>query len=70
MTIRIIAQSWPGLWYARGYLQRRICEVIAKTNHSWEVLHPITKKSGYFVEFADAEILSSHHRELLPFRDI
>lgn len=50
-------------WYARDYLAGRTCEVLAvqaaNGNYvaSYFVLHPITKKSGYWIGKTDCEIV-------------
>jgi hypothetical protein len=81
--IKIISYSWPGQWYARDYLQNRTCEVIAENvalggeemGCHYEVKHPKTKKAGYYVRFADTEIIEqtkptpsilAHYEEFLP----
>lgn len=44
-------------WYMRGYLNGRACTVVAITSTGFEVRHPISNKSGYYVSFGNAEII-------------
>ncbi len=67
IKIKKTINTGAGGWYQRDYLAGRTCEVIAfqtrktKTDEPsykcYFVLHPITKKSGYWVNEKHCEVI-------------
>jgi hypothetical protein len=47
------------MWYNKDYLKGRTCEVIAihKRDGLYFVLHPMTKKEGYWIFFTDCKVI-------------
>lgn len=45
-------------WYMRDYLDGRTCEVLAiGPDEDYFVLHPITKKTGYWIAMKNCEVV-------------
>ena len=62
MRVKICTMYNAGAWYMRNYLRGRTCQVLAKhtiqvAEHTYStsyfVLHPITKKPGYWINTKD-----------------
>ncbi len=61
IRIRLNGLYHGGAWYMRQYLNGRTCSVVAITSTGFEVEHPISKKSGCYVRFSDAEIVAGYN---------
>ena len=61
MRIKIKKSPHRNAWYMRDYLAGRTCEVLAvikeKTGKTYFVLHPITKKPGYYIAEDKCEVV-------------
>ena len=59
MKVKISNSVHGGTWYARRYLEGRTCEVLAinKNDGEYMVLHPVTKKAGYWISFAHCRVI-------------
>lgn len=58
MRIKITTRLIGGGWFMRQYLHGRTCDVLAiHPDGSYFVLHPITKKPGYWLPFNHCKII-------------
>ena len=58
MRIRIKKSKHTNAWYMRDYLAGRTCEVLAiGPDDDYFVLHPITKKTGYWITKENCEVV-------------
>lgn len=67
MRVKINRSLTGGMWYNKNYLKGRTCEVLAIQYPDTEaglyfVLHPITKKPGYWIHFTHCKVIEDKPR--------